>query len=410
MRRPLLTQPALLSSSSRTGLRLQIRCSTWPLHRRFSSLLPPSSSSVVPTAPYDILFCGTDTFASASLSALLSHRLLLCSSLHVLTPADVAQKWGASRMKVSPVKRVALEHGLPHQDVPSSGMTDYIPPRGLVSDNPKAILLTCSFGHLIPDALLDAFPNPWQRINIHPSLLPQLRGAAPIQWALTRRMTTSGVSIQTLEKGKFDTGRIVSQQEFAFPPPIPQARAAGFLQVEQAMAQRAADLLIRTLQHLPERWANSWDQDETQKTYAPKLKAQHSLIKWHKWSAADIVAREQGFAYLYPLTTTLHPPTSTSSSPFRPVSITFSDTSTLTHSTLRSQDPAIAAAFLSSAVPAGSAGYSLPLNALVVKTQGEEALAVQTVKVASKKAKTAQEWYRAYRDRADPASGLLRFQ
>ncbi|CDU22056.1 related to methionyl-trna formyltransferase [Sporisorium scitamineum] len=309
-------------------------------------------------------------------------------------------------MKISPVKRVALEHGLPHQDVPSLGMSHYIPPQHL-HDNPKAILLTCSFGHLIPDPLLDAFPNPWQRINIHPSLLPQLRGAAPIQWALARKLTRSGVTIQTLEKAKFDTGRIVSQQEFAFPPSIPQDGGAGFLQVEQVMASRAAELLIRTLQDLPAFWANSWDQDETQKTYAPKLKAQHSVIKWDKWSAADIVARERGFAYLYPLTTTLHPPTTSSS--FRPIHITFANTSTLAHSILRSNDPAIASAFLSATTPAGSAGYSPPLNALVVKTQ-DEVLAVQTVKVANKKAKTAQEWYRAYRDRADPASGLLRFQ
>ncbi|SJX65449.1 related to methionyl-trna formyltransferase [Sporisorium reilianum f. sp. reilianum] len=310
-------------------------------------------------------------------------------------------------MKVSPVKQMALQHALPHQDVPSSGMVDYTPPQDLVHGNPKAILLTCSFGHLIPDALLDAFPNPWQRINIHPSLLPQLRGAAPIQWALARRLESSGVSIQTLEKGKFDTGRIVSQQEFAFPPPIPEGGETGFLQVEQVMATRAAELLVRTLRDLPERWANSWDQDEAQKTYAPKLKAQNSLIKWQNWSAADIVAREKAFAYLYPLSTTLQPPTSTSA--FRPISVTFSNTSTLDHATLRSHDPAIASAFLSPATPAGAAGFSLPLNALVVKTQ-DDVLAVHTVKVATKKAKTAQEWYRAYRDRAHPASGLLSFQ
>lgn len=109
----------------------------------------------------------------------------------------------------------------------------------------------------------------------------------------------------------------------------------------------------------------------------------------------------------YPLTTTLQPPMLSSS--FRPITITFSNTSILDHSTLRSHDPAIASAFASPTTPAGSAVYSLPLNAIVVKTL-EGILAVHMLKVASKKAKTAQEWYRAYRDRADPASGLLRFQ
>ncbi len=286
-------------------------------------------------------------------------------------------------MKVSPVKRIALEHGLPHQDVPPAGMLDYTPPQALTHDNPKAILLTCSFGHLIPDQLLDAFPNPWQRINIHPSLLPQLRGAAPIQWALARRLTRSGVSIQTLEKGKFDTGKIVSQEAFAFPPAVPGSEGAGFLAVEQVMAAKAADLLIRTLRDLPEYWSNSWEQDEEQQTYAPKLKAQHSALRWDRWSAADIVARERGFAYLYPLTTTLHPSTSSDVS-FRPVSVTLSGTSTLPLDAIRSHDSSLAATLRQSSTPAGSATYSPELDALLVKTQSH-LLAVKTVKVASKK-------------------------
>ncbi|KAF6766998.1 Formyl transferase, N-terminal [Kalmanozyma brasiliensis GHG001] len=365
-------------------------------------------SSTVPTAPYDILFCGTDSFASTSLSALLSHRSTLCSSLHVLTPPDVAQKWGASRMKVSPVKQVALSQGLAHQDVPSGGMVDYTPPSHL-HDNPQAILLTCSFGHLIPDELLDAFPNPWQRINIHPSLLPQLRGAAPIQWALARRLTRSGVTIQTLEKGKFDTGRIVSQESFAFPPtPVEQG---GFLEVEPEMATRAADLLIRTLHDLPNHWANSWVQPEDERTYAPKLKLQNSVIRWDAWSAADVVARERGFAYLYPLSTTLHPPDSPThpNLNFHPVAVHLSNTSAIPMEELRSADRNLAAVLLAPSTPVGSAIYCAPLDAVLVKTHAE-VLAVRSLKVANKRPKDAHDWWRGYRDRVDPRTGLLCFR
>ena len=256
----------------------------------------------MPKAPYDVLFCGTDAFAAASLSALISHRAQLCSSLHILTPADVAQKWGARRMRVSPVKQLALEHALPHQQVPTvenGGMAAYTLPADLALSR-SSILLTCSFGHLIPDALLDAFPHAWQRINIHPSLLPQLRGAAPIQWALALRLTRSGVSIQTLEKGKFDTGRIIAQTAFDFPPPLEreQAREAGFLEVQDVMAQRAAELLVQTLSDLPTHWASSWEQDEAQKSLAPKLKSTHSIVKWSQMQARDIVARHNAFSYL----------------------------------------------------------------------------------------------------------------
>ena len=122
-----------------------------------STIRPHSTtSSTVPPAPYNVLFCGTDSFACRSLSALVSNTHL-CSALHVVTPADVAQKCGAARMKVAPVKQLALTHQMPHQDVPSDGMGSYT----LTSSfpmNERSILLTCSFGHLIPDTLLDAFP------------------------------------------------------------------------------------------------------------------------------------------------------------------------------------------------------------------------------------------------------------
>lgn len=371
-----------------------------------------TSSTGVPSAPYDILFCGTDSFASCVLSSLVANRSL-CSSLHVLTPPDVEQSWGASRMKVSPVKQLALQHALPHQDVPAAGLDNYEPPQHLCT-NPKAILLTCSFGHLIPDRLLDSFPDPWQRINIHPSLLPNLRGAAPIQWALARRLHTSGVSIQTLEKGRFDTGTIVNQQAFRFPPdPLHgQVESHTFLHVQRVMAHRAADLLVLTLSNLPHCWQNRWIQDEAQRTYAPKLKSKHSAIQWSTWAAPDIVARERAFAYLYPLTTTLLPPPSWSSNAnFRSVGITLFDTCTMAYDRLRHLDPTLSSVLQQPSIPEGSATYSLPSDALIVKTTSDtHVLAVAQLKVAGKRRKTALEWWRAYRDRADAKSGLLRFQ
>ncbi|SPO30362.1 related to methionyl-trna formyltransferase [Ustilago trichophora] len=394
----LLFKPRLMQSSALRLIHPDLRAT-----RAFSTA---STRSVPTTAPYDILFCGTDTFAATSLSALISSRSNLTSSLHVLTPPDVAQKWGAARMKISPVKQLALSHSLPHSDVPSTGMQHYTLPETLPMGE-RSILLTCSFGHLIPDMLLDRFPNPWQRINIHPSLLPQLRGAAPIQWALARSLTRSGVSIQTLEKGKFDTGKIVAQESFNFPP-----IDGGFLKVEQVMAARAAKLLVEMLSDFPRYWENSWEQIEDDRTFAPKLKAQHSVIRWDKMSAENVVARERGFGYLYPLSTTLCPPSQTSSaSSFKPVAVNFSNTSTLPLIQVSQIDSTAISTLTQPTLPTGSALYSYPLDALLIRTHSHDTLlAVKTVKVAGKKSKTATDFYKAYRDRADPRTGLLMFQ
>ena len=310
-------------------------------------------------------------------------------------------------MKVSPVKQLALSYELPHDHVPPAGMSDYaLPAEFPMSD--KSILLTCSFGHMIPDSLLDTFANPWQRINIHPSLLPQLRGAAPIQWALARRLKESGVSIQTLEKGKFDTGTIVAREAFAFPPVVESAEGIpSFLQVEKVMADRAAELLVRILSDLPGHWANSRPQNESQKTFAPKAKAAFSKIKWDKMTAEDVVATERAFAYLYPLSTTLHPHAAS----FKPVAVNFFDTSTLLSIQI---DLETAEVLLADSLPAGSAAFSPALNALVVKTlpegQGAVLLVVKSIKTEGKKAKNAAEWFKAYRDRADPSTAILTFQ
>lgn len=73
------------------------------------------------------------------------------------------------------------------------------------------VLITASFGFLLPEALLDIVP-PRHAINIHPSLLPKYRGAAPIQWAIANGETQSGVTVQTLSRGKFDQGLVLDQR------------------------------------------------------------------------------------------------------------------------------------------------------------------------------------------------------
>ena len=88
------------------------------------------------------------------------------------------------------------------------------------------MLLTCSFGHMVPPGLLGRFG--WERrLNVHPSLLPALRGAAPLQWAIARRITHTGVSVQSIEPHRFDAGRILAQSTAVRHTPHPPAPSCG---------------------------------------------------------------------------------------------------------------------------------------------------------------------------------------
>lgn len=106
--------------------------------------------------------------------------------------------------------------GLHHDKVPMSGITTYVPPpsflKGVNAPPPRQnLLLTASFGELIPQSLMANF-HPHQCLNLHPSLLPLLAGAAPIQWAIAHRMEKTGVTVQSLGV-KFDSGNIYAQEE-----------------------------------------------------------------------------------------------------------------------------------------------------------------------------------------------------
>jgi methionyl-tRNA formyltransferase len=96
--------------------------------------------------------------------------------------------------------------------VPKEGIAGYQLPESFTNagDTKRNILVTASFGHIIPNSLLAQFDND-KRLNVHPSLLPRYRGAAPIQWTIANGDTETGVSVQRLvEKGKgIDGGDVV---------------------------------------------------------------------------------------------------------------------------------------------------------------------------------------------------------
>ncbi|KAL9933998.1 hypothetical protein V8E36_007080 [Tilletia maclaganii] len=350
-------------------------------------------SGKVGKVPYDILFCGSDEFSCASLRA-IHERKDLWKSLTVVHPPETKQGWGAKRMSVAPVQTVAASLGLVHVPAPSRGLDGWEPPASYPLDSPSALLLTVSFGHLIPTSLIARFPHPSHTLNLHPSLLPQLRGAAPLQWALARGLTKTGWTVQRLSRERFDHGQVLGQVEYDIPP------ALDFPALLDAVKTPAAGLLVDVLSNLPERDANSYEQTGTG-SFAPKLKRDFSRVRWTSWTAQQVEARHRAMSYLYPLYTSLLPHSTSSAKPvfvhLLDVAVADSDTSSSIRERLGGLD-----------VVPGSAVYIDQFGAIAVRCADSTVLLVHTLQVEGKKRRPAKDWIVGYRDRADD-SGFLRF-
>ncbi|KAL4398964.1 Methionyl-tRNA formyltransferase [Malassezia pachydermatis] len=210
--------------------------------------------------------------------------------MHVLTPPDVKHKWGARRMRVSPVKQLALTHAIPTCELPAAGM-DMFPLPSALQTSKAPMLVTASFGHRIPTTLLHQFPSPSLTLNLHPSMLPDLRGAAPIQWALARGYTETGITVQQLHPTHFDQGGILKQVPFAIPA------GSTYLSLLPSIAERGAQLLVDVMATLPTCHTQLQSQHGMPGTRAPKLAPKFSVVRWDRWTAASIDGRQRGFGY-----------------------------------------------------------------------------------------------------------------
>jgi len=147
------------------------------------------------------------------------------------------------------------------------------------------LIVVAAYGQLLPSRLL-ALP-PKGAINIHPSLLPRYRGAAPIQWAIARGERETGVTLFYLSE-KMDAGDIIIAQS------VPIADDDTALTLTPRLAAIGAQMLLRVLPWIEAGTAPRTPQDESQATYAPKLKKSDGQIAW-TLAAADLRNRIRGF-------------------------------------------------------------------------------------------------------------------
>jgi len=224
-----------------------------------------------------LIFCGTPQFAVPTLEGLIAekHDIEL-----VMTNPDEPSGRGYE-VRPSPVKRAALKGGL-----------EVFQPRKLKEEATKQFLskyhpdliVVVAYGHIIPRWMIDL--PVYGCVNLHASLLPKYRGAAPIQWAIIRGESVTGVTTMKIDEG-LDTGDILLKREVA----IQDEDTTETL--SERLSGAGADLMAETLPKLIRAEIQAQSQNHAQATFAPILKKEDGRIDW-KLMADEIGWRVRG--------------------------------------------------------------------------------------------------------------------
>ena len=220
---------------------------------------------------------GTPDFAVPTLKALIRHGH---NVLAVVTQPD-RPKGRGKKLTAPPVKELALEHGI--EVLQPERASDGLFCAQIRAKEPDLIVVV-AFGQILKKKLLD-IPR-WGVINAHASLLPNLRGAAPIQWTILNDESKTGLTVMQMDEG-MDTGPILFQVEV----PVIEDETAGHL--HDRLAGMAGDLMAKSLEHMSGKILKPTPQDHTKATYAPKIAKELSLVDW-KGEAEKVSARIRG--------------------------------------------------------------------------------------------------------------------
>ncbi len=226
-----------------------------------------------------MIFLGTAGFAGPSFEALLGSDHDLAA---LVTQPDRSRGRGRRQAKVPPLKPIALQNGVPVLQPPRVREAD---PIRQLRDLTPDVLAVVAYGQILPRELIDLAPH--GAINVHGSLLPRYRGAAPIQWALANGDATTGVTTMQIDEG-LDTGPMLLSRTL---PIGPRETAT---ELEPRLAQIGADLLLETLAALEEGSLKPRAQDESEATLAPRLRKEDGLVDW-KRPAEQIERRTRAF-------------------------------------------------------------------------------------------------------------------
>lgn len=226
-----------------------------------------------------LVFCGTPEFAVPTLEAVIAagHQVAL-----VVTQPDRAAGRGME-MQAPPVKRAALTHGIPVVQ-PEKIKTNPEFRELIESVRPDAILVV-AYGRIIPKWMLDL--PPLGNINLHGSLLPKYRGAAPVQWAVANGETVTGITTMRIDEG-LDTGDMLLAHA------VPIAANETSPDVFRSLSDAGSQLMVQTLDRLAAGTLTPRQQDHAQATLAPILTREDGAIDFNR-TAHQIYNRWRGF-------------------------------------------------------------------------------------------------------------------
>lgn len=227
-----------------------------------------------------IIFMGTPDFAVPSLKKLCDNGY---TPIAVYTQPDRINGRG-KKITPPPVKALAMEKNIPVYQ-PETLKTEEEIER--IREMKPDLLVVIAYGRILPKALLDI--PAYGAINVHGSLLPEYRGAAPIQRAIIDGKKETGTTIMKLDAG-MDTGDMLVQKKM----PIGPHMTAG--ELFDALSLDGADLLLQVLDNLPEYMAGAVPQDASKATYAEKITKPMGRIDWTK----DAVTLDALIRGMYP--------------------------------------------------------------------------------------------------------------
>jgi len=230
-------------------------------------------------ASLDLIFMGTPEYAAVALRRLLAgpHRVRA-----VVTRADKARGRG-QELRPSPVKELALAAGIEVLDPPSPRTPEFAARLREIAPDLGVVV---AYGRILPPQVLE-IPR-YGCINAHGSLLPKLRGAAPIERAILEGETETGVTIMQMSEG-LDEGAMISARALAIGP---QTTAE---ELRTAMADLSAQMLLEAVDGFAAGTVTVTPQDDSRATFAPPLRKEEAAIDWNE-DAGTVVRRVRAFA------------------------------------------------------------------------------------------------------------------
>lgn len=226
-----------------------------------------------------ILFMGTPAFALPALEQLYTRNYPV---IGVVTQPD--RPHGRGQKEVAPpVKLLAQKLGLPVFQPEKAKDPAFIE---ILHNLHPEMIVVAAYGQILPKAIID-FP-PLKCLNIHPSLLPKYRGAAPLNWAIIRGETKTGITIMQMDEG-MDSGNILLQQETTIDA------TENYGQLHDRLAILGTALLIEVIDRMSSGAVFSKPQDTSGVTFAPRLTKEMGQINWSS-GAGEIVNLVRGLS------------------------------------------------------------------------------------------------------------------